>query len=342
MTWHVVARVGPADSYSPTIDAQSPRLVAVYDDPAHPAHVRNDVLQRIRDQLGVPPPPLAVDLLHLAMTVYSADLRVNRIHGSGRWTRDFALHLPVSNVERWESAAPILVRMLQFLTGDRWRVEFRPRASGSTERQGQLGATGIQAVSLFSGGLDSLVGAIDLLASGNSVALVAHHGAGMANSFQANVLNGLRPTYGALLTPLMFYVQPPRSESDDGEKSMRSRSVLFLSLGAAVAATLGSGQSLVVAENGLISINVPLTPSRTGSSSTRTTHPHFLALFRDLLSTLGLGVPLEIPYRFFTKGEMLRRCVAQDVLRDVAPLTMSCSHPEAGRFRGHSPGDHCV
>ncbi len=340
MKWHIVASVGAMDRYVPVIDAAEPRLATVFDHPTHPSYVHNDAVERIRDRLGIDPSDVALDLLHLGMAVYSADLRINRIHASDRWTRDFVLHLPVTDVARWQASEAVLVRMLQFLTGDQWAVRFRSRAV-PLRRAGQLRLNNIQKVSLFSGGLDSLVGAIDLLAAGSSVALVGHHGAGMTNSVQTGVLNGLQNRYRPSITTFMFYVQPPRSASDDGERSMRSRSILFLSLGAAVAATLGGGQPLVVAENGLISLNAPLTPSRSGSSSTRTTHPHFLGLFRELLGGIGLNVPVETPYRFQTKGEMLLSCAAQDVLLATALGTMSCSHPEAGRFRGHSPGNHC-
>jgi hypothetical protein len=96
-----------------------------------------------------------------------------------------------------------------------------------------------------------------------------------------------------------------------------------------------------VAENGLISLNVPLTAARSGSRSTRTTHPHFVALFRELLGRLGLPDGVEMPYRFRTKGEMLRECKDQMTLAAAAPLTMSCSHAEAGRYQGRSPNKHC-
>nr|WP_281719524.1 Qat anti-phage system QueC-like protein QatC [Nitrosomonas nitrosa] len=342
MTWHIIARVGTTDTYLPQLDSSVPRLLTTFDHPTDPAYVHNDAARVILHRLGVNPPPEALDLLHFAMSVYYADLRVNRCHGSDRWTRDFVLHLPVVDPVRWSTSAPVLTRMLQFLTGDRWAAEFRhrPPVAAPPVAAQQLRLNNIQAVSLFSGGLDSLVGAIDLLAAGRFVALVGHHGAGVTNAVQENVLNALQ-RYGPLAAPFMFYVQPPRSGDNDGEQSMRSRSILFLTLGVAVAATLGGGQSLNVAENGLISLIVPLSPATTGSSSTRTTHPHFLALFREFVGAVGLNVRIDTPYRFQTKGEMLQQCAAQDVLRATAPLTMSCSHPESGRFRGHAPSDHC-
>jgi hypothetical protein len=122
---------------------------------------------------------------------------------------------------------------------------------------------------------------------------------------------------------------------------MRSRSFLFLSMGVAVTSALGGSAPLVVAENGLISLNVPLTAARSGSRSTRTTHPHFVALFRELLDRLRLLDAVELPYRFRTKGEMLRECKDSATLAAAAPLTMSCSHPEAGRYEGRPPNNHC-
>lgn len=340
MTWDVVVRIGN-DLYEPPTPLGTPRLITVFEQFTDPSFVHNNSLDLIRTKTGREPPPIAVDLVHLGMAVYSADLRVNRKHGKDRWSRDFVLHIPVAEPARWLTTAPLLSRMLRYLTGDNWELCFRERVPLTAPPPGQPLLTPPQAVSLFSGGLDSLVGAIDLLHSGTTVALVGHHGAGITNDIQQTVLQSLRPRYAASITDFMFYVQPPRSNARDGESSMRSRSILFLSLGIAVAATLGDGTPLYVAENGLISLNVPLTRSRSGSSSTRTTHPHFLGLLRDLLITLGVNVPIETPYRFKTKGEMLRECLDQATLAQASAQSMSCSHPESGRFRGRSPSQHC-
>src|SRR5262249_13462610 len=140
----------------------------------------------------------------------------------------------------------------------------------------------IDTVSLFSGGLDSLVGAIDLLGESRKVALVGHHGLGITNSVQGDVLSELRSPFAGRFRSFLFYVQPPKpvlgyregeckkKKIPDGEQTMRSRSILFLSLGAAVASALPSRVPLVVAETGFISLNVPLTGTRLGSASTRT------------------------------------------------------------------------
>lgn len=258
------------------------------------------------------------------------------------------LYLPVSDVELWDGAKDVAESTLEFLTGDTWTLEFResggwPKAKKASsrrrKRRDRIGS--IDHFCLFSGGLDSLVGAIDLLSSGERVALIGHHGAGITNKVQEGLLEALTNTFKEQIVPLMFHVQPKKLKSKDGEPTMRSRSFLFFTLGVAMVESIGGGDTLTVAENGLISLNVPLTPSRSGSCSTRTTHPHYVALYRKLLKRLGVAAKLSLPYRFMTKGEMLAACDDKALLRSTAPLSMSCSHSESGRFQGFRPGQHC-
>ncbi|TWW01102.1 hypothetical protein FEF09_09020 [Chitinophaga pinensis] len=74
-----------------------------------------------------------------------------------------------------------------------------------------------------------------------------------------------------------------------------------------------------------------------GSHSTRTTHPHYMEMMRQLSRNIGLGVQIENPYQFKTKGEMLRECGNIPLVQSTN--TMSCSHP-SGRFAGQGNG-HC-
>ena len=339
MNWHVITRIGAADGFEPAIPASDPRILAAMERPDDPWLVGNNVLSRIEDKVGTAPQTVAIDLLYLAMAVYAADLRIPRRLTLDRWSRDITVHFPVQDIRLWSTQVPHVENMLGFLTGDRWSLVLRAREATASEAKAPT-LDYIQCVCLFSGGLDSLVGAADLLANGQSVALVGHHGAGTTNSVQDRVLSAVSGKYGTAAVPFMFYVQPPKQNIKDGEPSMRSRSFLFFSMGAAVSSALG-GKPLIVAENGLISLNVPLTSSRNGSLSTRTTHPHYMSMFMDLLRGLGLPNDLDLPYRFRTKGEMLKNTRDPRLLAEAARLTMSCSHPEAGRFRGHSPNNHC-
>src|ERR1700678_251612 len=113
--------------------------------------------------MGVYPSEIEVDLLVLAAHIYAADTRISRdTESQDNWTRELRLVVPVSNPIRWGAVSGILQRMLNFLTGDRWDLGFRPRPSGFEHFVADKPLVGAQPsfdeVSLFSGGLDSLIG----------------------------------------------------------------------------------------------------------------------------------------------------------------------------------------
>jgi hypothetical protein len=132
----------------------------------------------------------------------------------------------------------------------------------------------------------------------------------------------------------------PMFAEHDGEKTERSRSFLFFSLAALAASCLDKPVEVLVPENGLIALNVPLERLRIGALSTRTTHPFFIARFNDLMSQLGIAAHYHNPYKFKTKGEMARDCADPQFIADTAKDTSSCSSPNKGRWKKISAG-HC-
>ena len=344
MSYHIVCRIGPDDTFSPKISKSEAVHLVSLERPSDPRNVRirnsvSDVLQKA----GLLPPPDAADLLNLAMTVYAADLGIPRGLAFDRWTRDLVVHIPVIHPEKWQAEADALALTLGFLSGDHWQVHFRKRkaATAKAVTQQLLPPEAPSAVSLFSGGLDSFIGAVERLEHQESLALVGHHGAGMVNSAQEHVYDALKESYPGKSRLLPFYVQVPAGLPGRDKKTTRARSFLFLGLGTAVAAASGKKVPLLVPENGLISINAPLLDPRMGSLSTRTTHPHFLNQYRDLLDGIDIDVSIEAPYRFHTKGEMVKGVVDNNAFRRGVFQTQSCSHPEVGRYRRRKPGTHC-
>jgi hypothetical protein len=97
-----------------------------------------------------------------------------------------------------------------------------------------------------------------------------------------------------------------------------------------------------VPENGFIGINVPLIPARSGSLSTRTTHPLFVRLLSEIAMAVGVTNPIVNPLRMQTKGEALATCLRPDLLATTAPMSVSCAHPTAGRWqRRPGPCGYC-
>lgn len=281
--------------------------------------------------------PRAWDLLSIALSVTAADLAGHRNKSSDGWTREFELSIAVAEPEFWETQVCTLEALLRFLTTDRWRIAFIPDAS-YPERPAQRVSPDHDCVVLLSGGLDSFTGALDLVAQGRRPFAVSQSVRGDAEK-QRSLAVAIGRGIGHLQLNHNTIVPDP-----ENPPSQRARSLVFFSYGVLAATTLrryGDGDSvpLFVCENGFISINPPLTGSRLGSLSTRTSHPVVLALLQRVLDAAGIKVHLENPYAYRTKGEMLTGALLQDALKKHAHETTSC-----GRFKrfGYRHCGRCV
>lgn len=336
----IIGRLGPADTVvvAPTRGNTVPTEINFVDGDHRLGYGLGQALDQLRS-LGLRPSEPAVDLAILAAAVTAADTRISRAaDASDAWTREIDLNVPVRDPDIWTSLAPLIRTTLNFLTGDRWRVYFRPRIAAIGELAAaptELRTATPTIVSLFSGGLDSFIGAIDLLASGQVPMLVSHYWDGITSTHQtycAQVLGKRFP--GTTLHHIRARVGFPTDivGVDSVEDTLRGRSFLFFALAVLAADAIGGDMVVRVPENGLISLNVPLDTLRLGALSTRTTHPFYMARFDELLRGLGLQVRLENPYAFQTKGQMAKACADLAFLRKEARNTMSCSSPASRRF----------
>jgi hypothetical protein len=298
--------------------------------------------------LGLRPSEIGADILVVAAHVHAADTRISRSSESqDGWTREIRLVVPVSDPSLWTAAAPILKRALDFLTGDRWEVGFRSRPKEFDTIVPSMDAGLIpppfDGVSLFSGGLDSLIGAIDTLEAKEKPLLVSHAGEGLVSKSQEHCFDGLKAAYPkASFDRLRMWMAFDQGLVDNvaSEETTRGRSFLFFSLGIAAGTALGKPFTLKVPENGLIALNVPLDPLRLGALSTRTTHPFYMARWNELLAALGLQASVDNPYWNKTKGEMVSGCSGPATLKTLAPKSLSCSSPSKGRW-SKKPQGHC-
>jgi len=298
--------------------------------------------------IGIFPSEVGLDLLVLAAHIHAADTRISRVTESqDTWTREIRLVVPVSDLARWTSVTQLLQRMLNFLTGDRWTVGFRARpkrfVSAVRKPLAKPKSLPYTELSLFSGGLDSLIGAIDLLAQGRVPLLISHAGEGATSDAQNALFDALKKQYSSIpFERLRVWMSFPKGLVADSavEESTRSRSFLFLACGVFAGSGLSGGCTLRVPENGLIALNVPLDPLRLGSLSTRTTHPFYLSCWNKLVHLLGISAKAENPYHVKTKGEMVTECANPPVLAKLIPKSMSCSSPTKGRWQGHGI-EHC-
>lgn len=347
---NIIVRLGPSDTQAICQPNAGMRTTEIpFIDGSGLRFGLGQVLCQLRE-IGLRPSETSVDLALLAAAITAADTRVSRSRDAqDAWTREIDLHVPVQVPDRWIPLVPLITNMLKFLTGDQWSVHFRPRPSGIgtlAAAPSVLPLANPTSVCLFSGGLDSFIGAIDLLAEGQTPILVSHYGDNLTPGYQkhcAHVLKQHHPT--RTIHHIQTKVSFPTNTVEVGavENTLRGRSFLFFALASLTADAVGSNITVYVPENGLISLNVPLDPLRLGALSTRTTHPYYMARFGELLNGLGLQVRLVNPYAFLTKGQMASACADRPFLQREARYTMSCSSPSR-RF-DHDPAQrvpkHC-
>lgn len=284
-----------------------------------------DVVSRITTPVN----PVAFDFLSLSLAVTAADTFANRREASDGWTRDIRLVVALADPGRWEAAIPLLERALRFLSGDQWTLEFteggETRPVPRSRVMNKLILDNCQSACLYSGGLDSAIGMLNLRAQAHRTVLVSHaysHDARRQEEILRHVQGGA--------TRLALHAHPQQNLGYVNDVQMRTRSFNFFAMGTLVAATLaqqlplGRLVPLFIPENGLIAINPPLTNRRIGALSTRTTHPHYLSLIQNVLDVVGLPVQLHNPFAHRTKGEMIRECLDQNLLAAFADRTVSC------------------
>ncbi|QQZ09057.1 Qat anti-phage system QueC-like protein QatC [Heyndrickxia vini] len=273
------------------------------------------------------------DFLFFSTIVYSIDKSVSRKRFRDNWTRDLSIEIPLVNFELFNSVKEEIGNAVSFLTGDNWKFDFIELNENVfiDDNSNELDDSFPKQTSLFSGGLDSLIGVINWLEEnqGKGLALVGHYDRHITQpkTDQDLLFDLLKSEYEGRIE----LVQVRVGQFHGGEEtSLRSRSLLFIALGLFVSNSVDATGSLMIPENGVIALNVPLTPSRRGSCSTRTAHPFFLSSIQEILNKLNIENKLTNPLSYSTKGEAVANCLNQRLLKECIPLSVSCGK------RGHT------
>lgn len=258
--------------------------------------------------------PENIDFVRLALLVFAADRTTPRSGGGSNWSqREFRLRVPVGKPEPWVAAKTDLERLLDFLTGDAWTMDFYRARPPKEPVAKQLPLVAPKRVVLLSGGADSAVGALvsrSQLSGNEGHLLLSHVGAKNLAPIQRGVAKAAQKLIpGPSQAHLQIGLRRSSAQIDGSpftsEPSSRSRSLLFLSLGLAAASI--DGVPLWIPENGFASLNPPLDPNRRGSLSTRTTHPAFLDGLAQILSSVGAHGEIHNPFTEMTKGEVFAK-----------------------------------
>lgn len=333
-----------------------PRTASSREDPATtfywPASGLSSFLAPFGPRLGSlgPVSQPNVDLVRLALLVFAADRSSKRKIGSTSWSsRQFEITVPVADDSIWAPVADELGDLLGFLTGDTWVIRFRSARASKEVIAKRLDLPAPARVVLMSGGADSALGVLESrrrLAQGEGHLLVSHVGPTMIAPIQRTVADGAEALIpGPWQEHQSIRLIRKRNQVDGSlfksEPSTRSRSLLFLSLGLAVASV--HNVPLWIPENGFASLNPPLAPSRRGSLSTRTTHPAFLGGLSDLLQRVGAQHEIINPFAEQTKGQMFAaaaKALGKTEVSAFLSQTHSCGLTGQRAF-GASVSTHC-
>ena len=169
----IIARLGPGDTVpvAPTRADTHATEIHFVDGNHRPGCGLGQAIDHL-GALGLRPSETAADLALLAAAVTAADTRISRTaDAQDAWTREIDLHMPMQDAALWVGLAPLIAKTLDFLTGDRWGIHIRARPSAAPDLVSaptKLRTVDPSSVCLFSGGLDSFIGAVDLLAAGQT------------------------------------------------------------------------------------------------------------------------------------------------------------------------------
>ena len=278
------------------------------------------------------------DLLEIATYVYSADQVIRRgaddvdTFGDG-WRRDLHFVVPVRDPDFWSSAQvqDTLCSTLGFLSDDQYRFDFvkldqeHPFQQYLQFDDTQQVYGKPEQVVMFSGGLDSLAGAIDeVVNQKRRVLLVTHKSTSKLNKRHRTLEQMLAEKAGDNV-PHRISVRVHKAKELNHEYTQRSRSFLYVSIGATIARMLNL-KSVRFYENGVISLNHPVCAQVVGGRATRTTHPRVMKGFQDLLSLVaGEPFTVENPYIWKTKADVVK-IITDAGCHDLIKHSMTCTH----------------
>lgn len=287
-------------------------------------------------------PHQILDLLQIAAYVFCADRMANRGSrysvNNDAWARSFEFHIPVLDLNFWDDpkSKKALNDALVFMTGDRsYTFVFTQSDKNPAEiinKQLTLLKGEFQDIDeakntdimLFSGGLDSLAGAVQRLNehSDRSLCVVSHKSNKTVTHTQKVLINALNKQYSGRVKQYSF-----ECCNHDGLKSkdetQRTRIFLFSAIAFSLCHCYGK-DSFFVYENGITSMNLSKQADVINARASRTTHPKTFGLLRKFFKLLKPSFDIIAPYYNQTKAEIMDVFRKYDSLHLIAS-SVSCS-----------------
>jgi 7-cyano-7-deazaguanine synthase in queuosine biosynthesis len=303
-------------------------------------------------------PPRILDLLQIAAHVFCADRLIYR---GGRdsisnkaWGRSFEFHIPVLDYDFWsnQTLQNALSDALVFMTGDRkYSFVFEKSKLGHLPKSElkqlslfgdaveQIDGTDGADVLLFSGGLDSLAGAIERLNTlpDNKLIVVSHKANNSVTNTQKQLVEHLKRCYENRVFSYGFECHNKNTQvkkTNVKEETQRTRMFLYSTIAFAIC-NCANKHSFYVYENGITSINLPTQADVVNARASRTTHPKTLGLMKKVFRFFDTGFDIIAPYYNKTKEDVFKVFTTYDE-KELLRSSVSCSST-----REHGIINHC-
>jgi len=292
-------------------------------------------------------PSRVLDLLEIATYIFAADRCLSRgpkvaveYHS---WSRYFDFYIRVRDHKFWarEDVVRLLADALTFMTGDaEYTFHFEPGHTTPPTNLFDKPAFSIDpgeskvVTTLFSGGLDSLSGVLELLSNGDAkIILVSHQSQPGTIHTQRALVEALKAKYPNRIHHYSFNCT--LREKRGPEETQRTRSFLYTSIAYAIASAYKQ-DNFFVFENGVTSINLYRREDLANARASRTTHPQTIAKIKALFSLLGdTEFKICLPYLFKTKAEVLGDLKTRSP--ELISSTVSCTRT----FKVEGEATHC-
>lgn len=287
-------------------------------------------------------PPRILDLLQIGAYVFCGDRMANRGErdsiSNNTWARSFEFHVPVLDIEFWnrKQTKRALNDVLVFMTGDRsfnfvfTRTNRNPaevinkQLSLFSSEYSDLEEASKTDIMLFSGGLDSLAGAIQRLNEypDRLLCVVSHKSNKSVTHTQNKLISKMNEKYSDRVKRYGFECCNHNGLKSKDE-TQRTRMFLFSAIAFSLCNCYGKHEFYVY-ENGITSLNLSKQTDVINARASRTTHPKTLGLLRKFYRLLDPSFEIIAPYYNFTKAEIM------DVFRkykeeNLISSSVSCS-----------------
>ena len=284
-------------------------------------------------------PQRLVDFLEIAAYVFSADCATRRGKqwtdnaSTEPWSRDFAFVIPVRDHPFWasEQIKSAIAKLLTFLSNDKYSFSFVPLKHDRPYQQQYLELGDFDdwpfnapdRVLMFSGGLDSLAGAVETAKRGRKSILVSHRPVTTMSARQRRLFGELQKAFPGQVIHVPVWIN--KIERLGQEPTQRTRSFLFAALGSVVGHSINAG-GVRFFENGVVSLNLPVADEVLRSRASRTTHPITIELLQSLCAAvMGRNFAVDNPYFYKTKAEVVR-IISDGKVPHLIAQTCSCAH----------------